>query len=196
MAGKVHNTLRSGRIPILWAAGAVTIVALVPVVIGALAAGGFFDALLDRFTSDGGSANARIEMFAMFDNLSFRDLLVGPDTGLVEYLRRVNGLEWGIENPIINDILYQGLMITGLMIVAVSLFLTEIALLCGRGVWVQMAAFAILINTSESIASKTTMLSQFVVLVLCLYRPLSARIVLASRPGLAPILRSRGPASA
>ena len=196
MAGKVHNTLRSGRIPILWAAGAVTIVALVPVVIGALAAGGFFDALLDRFTSDGGSANARIEMFAMFDNLSFRDLLVGPDTGLVEYLRRVNGLEWGIENPIINDILYQGLMITGLMIVAVSLFLTEIALLCGRGVWVQMAAFAILINTSESIASKTTMLSQFVVLVLCLYRPLPARIVLASRPGLAPILRSRGPASA
>jgi hypothetical protein len=150
------------------------LLALLPVAISILASTGFFDTMLDRFSSDGGSAEARVKMFEMFDHVPFRDLLVGPDIGLIESLRRVNGLEWGIENPIINDLLYQGLLITVLVAVAISMFLAEIALLCRRGVWVQVVAFAILINTSESIASKTTMVSEFAVLALCLYRPMPA----------------------
>jgi hypothetical protein len=176
LAGGIHRTLRFGRVPILWAAAALVGAGLVPVVVGGLAASGFFDALLERFSSDGGSAHARVEMFAMFDDLPFRDLLVGPDVGLIESLRRVNGLEWGIENPIVKTILYQGILVTLLMSAAVTLFLVEIARLSARGVWLPMLSFAILINTSESIASKTTILSEFAVLVLCLYRPWPGRV--------------------
>jgi hypothetical protein len=174
LAARVHRTLRTGRIPIAWAACAMMLIALLPAAISALASTGFFDTMLDRFSSDGGSAEARVKMFAMFDHVAFRDLLFGPDIGLIESLRRVNGLEWGIENPIINDLLYQGLLITLLVAAAISMFLAEIALLCRRGIWVQVVAFAILINTSESIASKTTMVSEFAVLALCLYRPTPA----------------------
>jgi hypothetical protein len=138
-------------------------------VLAILAGGGFFDLLLHRFESDGGSANARLEMFAMFDPLSFRDLLVGPDPGLIESLRRVNGLEWGIEQPIIKTLLYNGILILALMIVALTAFLREVARQCTPGVWLPMLCFVTLLQTSESISTKTTILTKFVIMILCLY---------------------------
>ncbi len=167
----VHRVMRSGRVPILGAAVALMLVALVPVAIGVMDARGFFDAILQRFANDGGSANARIEMFAMFDTLSWRDLLLAPDTSLIESLRRINGLEWGIENPIIKTILYHGILLTVMMSIAIMLFAWELARVAGRGVWLPMVAFVILVNTSESIAGKTTILTKFAVLLLCLYVP-------------------------
>jgi len=183
LLGAAHRALRAGRIPILAAASAFLMAALVPVVLTVLAARGFFDALLSRFVSDGGSANARVEMFSMFDSLSFHDLLIGPDTGLVESLRRVNGLEWGIEQPIIKTVLYQGLMIAVLMTAAVAAFLWEIARVCAKGVWLPMLPFVILLQTSESIAGKTNILSKFAVLALCLYRVVPTRV----RPAASPV---------
>ncbi len=48
-----------------------------------MAASGFFDALLPRFQSDGGSANARVQMFDLFAQLPLRDLMIGPAASLV-----------------------------------------------------------------------------------------------------------------
>ncbi len=169
LAGATHRTLRNGRVPTLTAATALILVALMPTVIGVLAAGGFFDALTGRFVSDSGSAASRVEMFSMFGDQSFGDLLVGPDFDSITTLRRINGLEWGIENPIIKMLLYQGILITALMTIAVIAFLREIALLCVRGIWLPMLSFVIMLNAFESISGKTTLLTKFAVAVLCLY---------------------------
>jgi hypothetical protein len=171
LVGRTHHVLRAGRIPILSAAAALILAALLPIAITVLASGGFFDALLERFISnDGGSAISRIEMFRIFDNVPLRDLLIGPDLDLIKTERRVNGLELGLENPIITMLLYQGILITVLMAVALTAFLIEIARICGRGIWLPMLAFVILLNSSESISTKTTILTKFAVVMLCLYR--------------------------
>jgi hypothetical protein len=172
--GQVHRVMRSGRVPILGAAVALIMLAVLPVGLGVMAERGFFTAIAERFIDDGGSANARIEMFAMFDNLPLRDLLVGPDNALIDSNRRVNGLEMGIENPIVKTLLYHGILITLLMTVAMVAFLWDIARRCSRSVWLPTLSFVILVMTSESIAGKTTALSKYAILLLVLYRPARA----------------------
>ncbi|WP_430910193.1 VpsF family polysaccharide biosynthesis protein [Methylobacterium sp. sgz302541] len=167
----LHRTLISGRIPILGAAALVFLVTLVPIGIGALAATGFFDALMARFVSDGGSAAARVGMFSIFDRLTLGDIVVGPDLQLVESLRRIEGLEWGIENPIIHNVLYHGAFMTGVEIVAITLFLREVAKACRPGLALPIIAFVILVNGFESLGGKTTMLAKFALMLLVLYRP-------------------------
>jgi len=163
---------RSPRVPLLGAAALVLVISLAPIlVIPPLSAGGFFDALLSRFGSDGGSANARLEMFDLFSRIPMRDLLIGPDLDLVDGLRRVSGLEWGIENPIVKTILYQGAFTATLLTVAVVLFLREVAVRCQAGVWLPVLAFSMLLMTAETIGGKTTLLAKFIVIVLSMYRP-------------------------
>ncbi|GJD96808.1 VpsF family polysaccharide biosynthesis protein [Methylobacterium iners] len=165
------RVLRSGRVPLLGAGLALVIGTVAPIVAVALAVGGFFDQLLERFVSDGGSANARVEMFELFDRIPLRDLMFGPDTALVDSLRRVSGLEWGIENPIVRMALYQGIVLTTLLTIAVVVFVTELVRRSRAGTFLPVLAFAILLNSAESLASKTTMLTKFAVLILVLYRP-------------------------
>ncbi len=165
-------SLRGGRVSLVGAAIACLLAALLPVAIGGLATVGFFDDVATRFVSDGGSANARKEMLDLLGMFSLGDLVFGPDNDLVDTLRRVNGLEWGIENPFIRMTLYQGAIVTALVTVAFGLFMYELARI-GRagGVWLPMLVWIILLNGSESIATKTNLPAKFAIVVLCLYRP-------------------------
>ena len=170
MLVSLHGQLRKGRIALPMAIVAVLLLTLTPLIASGLVASGFFDRLAERFTSDGGSAYARVLMFDLFDRISFGDLLIGPDAAYMDSIRRVAGLEWGIENPIIRTLLYQGLVMTALLTIAVVLFLVELAQNCRRGIALPMICFVLLINTSESIGGKTTILSKFAITLLCLYR--------------------------
>ena len=186
---RAYGTLRHRRINLPAAALGVILLSMAPVALGSLIAYGFFDALLGRFVSDGGSANARVEMFEMFDYLTLRDIVVGPDIDLIESARRIHGLEWGIENPIIRMVLYQGAFVTLLMTMAFALFMYDLARRSIAGVWLPMLVWLILISTAESIASKTTLMSKFCIIILCFYRqpPMSRS---------APVNRAAGPGRA
>ncbi|MEZ2329815.1 VpsF family polysaccharide biosynthesis protein [Mesorhizobium sp. RCC_202] len=163
--------LRTGRVNLLAAALVVMLCALLPLAVALAGYYGFFDALLTRFVSDNGSANSRIQMFDLFNQLELRDIIVGPDIDLLESLRRISGLEQGVENPIIRMTLYQGAFFTLLIFFGFALFMHEVARRCHPGIWLPMLGWLILINTSESLASKTALMTKFVVIALALYRP-------------------------
>ncbi|MHC2017031.1 VpsF family polysaccharide biosynthesis protein [Methylobacterium sp. WCS2018Hpa-22] len=171
----LHKVLSAGRIPLLAAAAGIFLFTLVPLGIGGLAAGGFFDALLSRFMADGGSANARVEMLDLVASIPFRELLVGPDMSLVDSLRRVSGLEWGIENPIVRTLVYQGIFMTVLLTAAVTLYMMELVRHCRTGTFLPVIAFVILVNTFEGIGGKTTLLAKFAILLLGLFHAVSDR---------------------
>lgn len=182
--------LRANRVSLVGAAIGCVLIALVPVAVGGLWELGFFDDVLSRFVSDGGSANARKEMFDLLAMFPVGDLVIGPDVQLVDTLRRVNGLEWGIENPFVRMTLYQGAILTALFTLAFGLFMYEIGRK-RRGIWLPMIVWIILLNGSESIATKTTLPAKFVIVVLCLYRPERApRPGRFSRAASAPAPRS------
>lgn len=170
-----YLSLRKGRVSLLAAAIAILFAGLAPVALTVLISQGFFDALASRFISDGGSANARIVMFELFDHFSLSQIIIGPDIEVLDSWRRIYGLEWGIENPIIRMTLYQGAFVTLLLAIGFGLFMHEIAKLSLPGVWLPMIVWILVINTAESIASKTTMLTKFCVMILCLYHPSTIR---------------------
>ncbi len=196
------RAVRSHRIPIGGVVVALLIATAAPIVIIGLVSGGFFDAILDRFASDGGSANARVDMLTLLQQIPLADLLIGPDQGLVESLRRVNGLMSGIENPIVRTILYQGAILTALMMVALGFFLYELTRSSRPGMALPMLGFLIVINTFESLGSKSTLLAKFALMMLVLFRrdqgelrnP-SARMMSASKArdvsSIRPILSKR-----
>ena len=163
--------LRTGRVNLLAAALVIMLAALLPLAVALAGYYGFFDALLSRFVSDSGSANARVEMFDLFNQMELRDIIVGADIDVLESMRRISGLEQGIENPIIRLTLYQGAFFTLLIFFSFALFMHEVARRCHPGIWLPMLGWLILLNTSESIASKTTLMTKFVVMALALYRP-------------------------
>ncbi|MGO9005112.1 MAG: VpsF family polysaccharide biosynthesis protein [Beijerinckiaceae bacterium] len=180
------RTLRTGRVPLRGAAVGFLLLALLPVAVYGLAAVGFFDALFERFVSDSGSAQARVEMFALFKAIPLRDLIVGPNIGLVDSMRRIYGLESGIENPLLSMTLYHGAFLTLVTMTAFGLLLYEVTRQCDRGFWLPMVAFLILLNTSESVATKTTLIAKFAVILLCLCRrrPAASRLSGAGASGL------------
>lgn len=171
MLSAAHRRLRSGRIALPVAALVIFVLTLAPLAAGGMVAGGFFDRLAARFASDGGSAYARVLMFDLFDRISLAELLVGPDAAYMDSIRRVAGLEWGIEHPVVHTILYHGLAMATLLTVAVALFLAELARVSARGIAWPMICFVLLLNTFESIGGKTAILTKFAVTMLCLYRP-------------------------
>ena len=166
----VHRILRSGTVPLLGMAAAILVATITPLVLLGLVAGGFFDAILIRFSNDGGSANARVEMLELVRRIPFRDLMVGPDPAYVDSERRIFGLALGIENPIVRTVLYQGAIVTGLLMVALGLFFRELARDARRSMAVPLLAFLIVINTFESISGKSTMLAETAIMLIVLYR--------------------------
>ncbi|MBE7249199.1 MAG: hypothetical protein INR63_30025, partial [Actinomycetospora chiangmaiensis] len=70
---------------------------------------------------------------------------------------------------IVSDLLYHGILVTALLVVAVGLYLAEVARTCRRGVWLPILTFVILVNTFEGLAGKTTMLAKFVLMLIVLF---------------------------
>jgi hypothetical protein len=169
VAWRVIGALRSGRVPLLGAAFSAVALTVVPIVIVAVVSSGMIDAILIRFSSDGGSANARAEMMGLFNYFSLRDLIFGPDLEYLETLRRINGLEWGIENPIVHMVLYSGALLTLAVFSSFGFFLFELTRYRGAGVALPMIAMLFLLNASESISVKTTFLGKAVIIFVCMF---------------------------
>ena len=161
--------LRGARVPLGAAAALSFLLPLGALALGGLYVAGFFDAFLARFGDDGGSAQARVGMFELFSQIPLRDLVVGPSAELVDSIRRTEGLDWGIENPVVRMLLYQGIVVTALIVIGFTLFMVELGSRIGRGSWTVFAFFLVTILSFESLASKTTLLAKFVVLVLAMY---------------------------
>ncbi len=185
-----HRILRSGTVPLLGMAAAVLVATITPLVLLGLVAGGFFDAILVRFSDDGGSANARVEMLELVRRIPLRDLIVGPDTAYVESERRIFGLALGIENPIVRSVLYQGAIVTGLLMVALGFFFRELTRDARRSMAMPLLAFLIVINTFESIAGKSTMLASIALMLIVLYRRSAGQ---EPTVGMMPARNGRGP---
>src|ERR1043166_2342867 len=123
----------------------------------------------ERFVDGGGSAQARREMFEIFKQLSVRDILVGTQSELIDSIRRTHGLEWGVENPVVRLLLYQGVVFTAFLVAGFVLFLIELGRRLRSGAAMPFAFFLIVVNSFESISNKTVLLGQFVVLMLAMF---------------------------
>jgi len=166
---RVTRVLRGQRVPLLALAAVATIGPLACLALGAASVGGFFDVFTERFADDGGSAESRLAMFEIFDQLSTRDILLGGGADIIDSIRRTMGLEWGIENPVVRLLLYQGVIFTSFLVAGFILFLWEIARSLRPGYAMAFIFFIIVINSYESVSNKSVSLARFAILMLTMF---------------------------
>lgn len=167
VAGLVR-VLRGGRIDLRQAAAAAAILPLLAVLGGALFEAGFFDRLLTRFVSDGGSAGTRLAMFRLFEVVPLKDLLIGPDPAVIETYKIVEGLEFGIESFWVGFVLNYGLIVSLIFFAGLGAFCAALVRIAGPGAVLPLLFFFVVASTSVSISAKSVVLGQITALVLIL----------------------------
>ncbi len=140
------------------------------VAIAGLASAGFFDVMMQRFGDDGGSAETRVQMLEIFSYIPMREIFLAPDVERIDALRHAMGLALGIENPIVRFLLYQGVIATLALLIGVTAFLREIMRSVRGNVAAPLIYFVILLNSFESVGTKSTLLAKFAILMLAMFR--------------------------
>lgn len=161
--------LAAGR-PVSRRALAVTLFSLpaVGVVVWLAIASGFFDRLVMRFIEDSGSAEARLQMWDMFQPFTTTDILLGPDPDVMSVQQHLLGLELGIESFWIGLTLAYGLIVASMMFIGLGLLALRVALSSGPGGTAIMVYFFVNASTSTSLSSKTTTFGLVILFVILL----------------------------
>ncbi|OYU90731.1 MAG: hypothetical protein CFE29_07830 [Bradyrhizobiaceae bacterium PARB1] len=139
-------------------------------IVTALALAGFFDQLLERFTEDGGSARSRLVMFPLWGSFSWGDFLWGPDPDYIRSQMYSFGMEWGIENPFVHISIYQGVVISSLIVLGLLLVFRDAFRRLEPHVIMPMIVYLMLVNTFGSFAGRFLNLTLFMILVSALFR--------------------------
>ena len=129
---------------------------------------GFLDKMLLRFTSDNGSAWARIESLNLLASLDAREVLFGVDSARLDSLQSLFGIRIGIENFWIACIAQYGLIATALLTIGLACFFTEVLRRSHPAAAALVAFLLVIAASSLSFSAKTVMLAQYVMLMLLL----------------------------
>ena len=167
----LFGLLRGKRVSLVGASFAFVALPLGLAGLAVLANSGFFDQLIQRFVDDNGSAKARLVMIHLFDLISPRDILLGPDPAFLGSLLRLEGTEYGLESFWLATILSYGLIVSLIFFAGLFAFLRDLVVACKPGaIWV-LIFFFIIASTSVSLSAKTAVFGLVVCIMLILLRP-------------------------
>ncbi len=144
---------------------------LVPLGIAAVVTGfevGLFDRFVERFIDDKGSASARVIMFEIFRDLSWLDIMIGPDPEYVASLLRAQGLNFGIESFWVAFVLSYGFVVSVIFFLGLFAFLYDVVRASSLVAIGPIAYFLVVSSTSVSLSAKGTDLVIVVAMVLLL----------------------------
>jgi hypothetical protein len=129
---------------------------------------GLFDKMLLRFSSDKGSALARVATFHFLSNFSLGELAFGPDQVRANALQRQMGLSYGIENFWISCIVQFGVVHTVILTIGLTALFFDILRRSHPAAWAVMLMIVLIAASSVSFSSKNIQLAQFVLLMVLL----------------------------
>jgi len=121
--------------------------------------------MLLRFSSDKGSALARVAMLDLLSHLDWREILFAPTVTRANALQSELGLDYGIENFWIASIVQFGLVHTALMTAALTAFFAMLLRESSPAAWALMLLITIIAMSSVSFSSKNIQMAQFVILI-------------------------------
>jgi hypothetical protein len=137
--------------------------------LAALVYAGYLDQLIERFTDDKGSAQARLVALQLFDAFSLEDLLLGPDPQRLASLQSTLGIEYGIENGWLGLLFEYGALMSGTFIIGMFALLWEAWRRAGPYAWIVVLGFLIELSAAASISVKSFVFNQFAILLLVVF---------------------------
>lgn len=163
--GGVH-VLAGRRFPLGHAVLGILMVTLALVFFSVFVDMGGADKFLSRFDHDYGSAQTRMSMLKIFGDLTNEQFLLWPDADLIWQAQREHAIRIGVESSEVGFVANYGLLVTVVFFLALTAFLRELVVATSARTWWTIVYFAIVMSSSLGIATKTTVLAVFVVLVL------------------------------
>ena len=145
---------------------------VVPLAASAAAAawfGGALKPLIERFSADRGSAEARVVVFDLFGAFSFQDILLGPDPQRLATLQNTLGIEYGIENGWLGLVFQYGALMTFFFVIGLAALVWELWRRAKSGAWAIMLLFLVQASSSASLSVKTFAFNQFAILMLAVF---------------------------
>ena len=141
------------------------------VVAGAVAAwfGGALAPLLDRFSADRGSTEARFAILDLFRAFSFEDILLGPNPRRLATAQNTLGIEYGIENGWLGLVFQYGALMTVFFLIGFATLLVELWRRAKSGAWAILLLFLLQASSSASFSVKTFAFNQFAILMLAMF---------------------------
>jgi len=131
--------------------------------------GGALAPLIERFSADRGSAQARVVAFDLFDAFSFQDILIGPDPQRLATLQNTLGIEYGIENAWLGLIFQYGALMTAFFVIGFTGLMWELWRRAKSGAWAIVLLFLVQVSSSAGISVKTLAFNQFAILMLAVF---------------------------
>jgi len=178
---EVFRLIRGKRIPLI---EAIAILCLLFIGVAGIFTAfdlGFFDKMLLRFSSDKGSALARIATFNLLSHFDWHELVLGPDPMRVSALQTQLGLNYGIENFWVSCIVQFGAVHTALMTIGLVCFFIEMLRRSTRAAWAMVLLIIMIAASSVSFSSKNIQLAQFVMLITLLLPREQPRVIRAAQ---------------
>jgi hypothetical protein len=154
------------RLPSVIAAICLTMLA--SAVISIVLSAGTFDSMIDRFSSDNGSAHARIATLHFLSQFDWKELLLGTEASRSTSLQTMMGLAYGIENFWVASIVQYGIIQTALITIGLACFFAEVLRRSAPGARVAVLFICIVAASSVSFSSKNITLGLYVALIVLL----------------------------
>jgi len=162
---EAYHLIRGKRVPLLVAVGAICLIFAAAGLVFAAYSLGIFDKMLLRFSSDKGSAMARVATFDMLSHFQWGELVLGPSPVRVNALQSQLGLNYGIENFWVSCIVQFGLVHTVLITLGLTCFAIELMRRSSPAAWSILLLILMIAASSVSFSSKNIQLAQLVLLI-------------------------------
>jgi hypothetical protein len=163
--GMLIRAMRGERFPLTGLVVAIAAIFIGLAAIFAMLSLGLFDKMLLRFSSDKGSALARVATLNFLTHLDWNEIIFGPSVMRANALQSQLGLDYGIENFWVSCIVQFGLIHTALITAALVAFFAKIYLVSDRIVVALFVLIVVIAASSVSFSSKNIQLTQFVILI-------------------------------
>lgn len=186
----VLRLLRGGRTTLPVAIGAICLVFAAGAAVFAALDLGIFDKMLLRFSSDKGSALARLATFELLSRFDWQEMLLGPSPARVNALQTQLGLAYGVENFWVSCIVQFGIIHTILLTIGLLGLFIEILRRAHPAAWAIVLLILMIAASSVSFSSKNIQLAQLVVLIALLLPCAELRDASRYPPRLHPAQRS------
>lgn len=128
--------------------------------------GGAIDRIIDRFMDDGGSAMARVAMLSIFRDMSWPEIIFGPDVAAVKAMMPKVGTPLAIESAYVGFVAYYGGFVTAFFLMGLAAFFAEFVRRFGPSVLVPLGIYFVMSTAISSFSTKSLELALLTTLII------------------------------
>ncbi|PIO99877.1 VpsF family polysaccharide biosynthesis protein [Pleomorphomonas carboxyditropha] len=165
-AGAGARLLLGWRFSLATAAAAILATTLLVIGVILVVDGGMIDRILHRFVDDDGSAMARVAMLSIFRDMSWPEVVFGPDVAAVKAMLPRIGTPYAIESAYIGFVAYYGGFVTLFFLLGLAAFFGELVRRFGPSVLMPLGIYFVISTAISSFSTKSLELALLTTLLI------------------------------